>query len=879
MLAPPGSGKTLIGLACVLQLRLKTLILSPNTTLQYQWVKQFEDHTVALSGPYQHADLIGTDLQQSPTILSSTYQQLSSAYRQQEAHNLDLLSHYDLIILDECHHVLRKWGEAILHLDTIRQQKGNPLGIRLGLTATPPVEVSGKEQRQLWQLLGDIDYAISLPAMIRSGHLAPFQDLVYLVRPSAQESQYIHSAHESLHQLQAQWSTPQSSEHEALTRCDLALFAETWLLQWQHQPDKDLDLYFACLRYLHNIGLSIPDVGWHPEQEENLSMDDRAKLLGAYALDQWGDQHDTFKHLQHTLDLLGYRYRQGRFWPLEGQVEKVLGLSSSKLTALNTLLQHEYTHQHDQLRCLVLTDFALTHAPGQRQALKGVEDPDAGGALRLFRSICLETPEVKPFLMTGRYVLCYNAVLEDCLAALKQALPEHALRLLNHGLFTEIEASPAWSGKDYVACLTHLFSEGKSLCLVGTRGLLGEGWDCPALNTLIDFTRTTTFVSVNQIRGRSLRKDPQTPFKVANQWDVVALLPELESGLKDLERWQRKHRHYYGLCDDGLIEKGVGHVHASFTRQDPRELFLSLDQLNETMLQRASQRLKVYDQWQIGKPYRDVEQHTIQITQSSRRTALPGSGKLSREPALAIDQLPAEVQQITHLRHEHLQQQQHQLRTLYRLAHLGLWAGAWLSPPLLMPLICSSLALGLMTKSTQQWQNKRLMHRLQRRFPIPHHSLLEALGRSLWLACLTLERPEMPPEASLQQLKKDEWQMLTREDGTLRFISQASSERHAQWQVAFQELLAPLQSQRYWLSFKTSSASTPQDNNTCYLLPVPFVFGRSRERARVLQEALLPVLGPTELHYTKQGAGKVFASQHQSQRILPVQLQPISLWS
>lgn len=865
LLAPPGSGKTLLGLACVLRFQVKTLILSPNTTLQYQWMKQFETHGISFSEEHPVTDVMTPDVDQRPLILSSTYQQLSSAYRQGDQKQLRILSDYDFIILDECHHVLRKWGEAILHLDNVRKERGQSTTIRLGLTATAPVEVSSKEQAQLRQLLGDVDYEISLPAMIRSGHLAPFQDLVYLVRPSAQESLYIHSAHEALHKTQQDWSERQPS---------LAVFAEEWLLQWQYQPDKDLDLYLACLRYLHHTGLSIPDIAWHPEQEESLNMDDRAALLGAYALKHWQEQDEVFQNLQHTLDLLGYRFRQGRFWPVEGQVEKVLGLSSSKLNALVTLLKHEYASQHDRLRCLVLTDFALTHAPGQRTALQGIEDPDAGGALRLFRTVCLENPELKPFLMTGRYVLCSLPLLEECLSALRTARPDHTLQVVHHDLFAEIQATPAWSGKDYVSCLTQLFSEGKSLCLIGTRGLLGEGWDCPALNTLIDFTRTTTFVSVNQIRGRSLRKDPQQAFKVANQWDVVALLPELESGLKDLERWQRKHRHYYGLCDDGLIEKGVGHVHASFTRQDPRELFLSLDQLNDTMLARAEQRLATYDQWQVGKPYRDVAQDTLQITGSRPASA---SKSISQKSTLASDRWPATCQQVSHLRHNQVQQYQKYLKIASGGAQLALWSGLFWAPSLIIPLLGSSLVLALLAKITGPWQQQLLTTWVDTRLPIPHQPLLEALGEHLWQACLSLERPEITQAERLQQRQQDQWQMLIREDGTLRFISQASPQRHAQWQIAFQELLAPLQSQRYWLSF-TNSVGTATENKR-WFLPVPFLFGRSRERAHLLQTSLLPVLGETQLHYTKQGVSKALSAQYQGQRALPVQLQHISIWS
>lgn len=867
LLAPPGSGKTLMGLACLFELRHKTLILSPNTPLQWQWMHQLHRYGVSFSELVTLEEGVGTELAAEPLILSSTYQQLSSAYRRNDEAQLQAFAAYELIILDECHHVRRQWGEAILALETRRLQQGMP-SLRLGLTATPPQEASVKEQEQLQRLLGAVDYEISLPAMIRSGYLAPFQDLVYLVRPSLQESQYIHSVHTQLHRLQSQWADAQPS---------LALFAEQWLLQWQHQPDKDLDLYLACLRYLHHEGLWIADILWHPEQEEPLTMDDRAHLLGAYALMERGETHSDFEQLCHALHLLGYRYRQQRFWPIEGQVEKVLGMSQAKLQALSEILQVEYQAQHEQLRCLVLADFALTHGPGQRTALKGLTDPDAGGALGLFRYLCLHHGELRPFLMTGRYVLCIADLQDTMRAHLQQTLPHHQLQVSVYEGFCAFEATPTWSGKDYVACLTDFFAQGHSLCVVGTRGLLGEGWDCPALNTLVDFTRTTSFVSVNQIRGRSLRKDPRHPFKVANQWDIVAVLPELESGLKDLERWQRKHQHYYGLCDDGLIEKGVGHVHASFARRDPQEIMASLEHLNQTLLERAQDRLATYTQWGIGKPYRDHVQDTLQISPVRSLDLSPRQKDAPHQQGLSLVHLPVEVQkQSTFV----IQQSQRYLRYLdlgQVLLHLGLWTCAFALPHSWWAFMASSGLGALVSRVTRSWQKQQCITWQERRYPLPQRSLLEALGKALWAACLELEQPMLSELERQHQLAQDNWHMLTREDGTLRFMSSASAGRHEQWRVAFQELLAPLQGQRYGLFFSVP-AFDPTVRPETYCFAVPFLFGRSRTRAQVLQARLASVLGPSELLYLRQGAGKAQAAQYQGRQALPVQLQQVSLW-
>ncbi len=63
----------------------------------------------------------------------------------------------------------------------------------------------------------------------------------------------------------------------------------------------------------------------------------------------------------------------------------------------------------------------------------------------------------------------------------------------------------------YVGMATEIFERGITKCLIGTRGLFGEGWDSQALNTLIDLTMTTSPVSVKQLRGRSIRLQANDP--------------------------------------------------------------------------------------------------------------------------------------------------------------------------------------------------------------------------------------------------------------------------------------------------------------------------------------------------------------------------------
>ena len=86
LLAPPGSGKTLLGLECALRFGLPTLVLTPNTALQHQWVNQFKTFGVPLVDGVNPEEVVGTDPATAPNILCITYQRLASSYRQSSAY-------------------------------------------------------------------------------------------------------------------------------------------------------------------------------------------------------------------------------------------------------------------------------------------------------------------------------------------------------------------------------------------------------------------------------------------------------------------------------------------------------------------------------------------------------------------------------------------------------------------------------------------------------------------------------------------------------------------------------------------------------------------------------------------------------------------------
>jgi hypothetical protein len=228
------------------------------------------------------------------------------------------------------------------------------------------------------------------------------------------------------------------------------------------------------------------------------------------------------------------------------------------------------------------------------------------------------TDTLDPILVTGQSVLVDDDLLERFTGAAQEWLTARRLsaRIVpqeEEGFYRIRGSGGGWNVRTYVAMITEFLERGLTRCLVGTRGLLGEGWDALTVNTLVDLTVAATEMTVNQLRGRAIRLNPSDPRKVANIWDVVCLAPEFEKGLSDYHRLARKHSRYYGLCDDGAIEYGLGHIHPALTEVGPEDVAMNAHVLNAEMTARCADRGKIYDQWQVGKPYENKRMPTLEI--------------------------------------------------------------------------------------------------------------------------------------------------------------------------------------------------------------------------------------------------------------------------
>ena len=688
IVAPPGSGKTVLGLYVWANLvRKPTLVLSPNSAIQAQWAARTD--LFDLDGKEEY---VSTDPKKPGLLTSLTYQSITMPKRGGEELNEaaielwienlisneeaideenalgwindlkeknqpyyeDRLSIYrkkvrdefskhgnalwtlsesaktnlqklkqigiGMIILDECHHLLHHWGRV---LTEVRDYFDDP--IVLGLTATPPdfEQYLEEDANRYREFFGEIDYEVPVPALVRDSNLAPYQDLALFVRPSQNELNYVAKVDEEFQVLL-------NELHETQNYPNATLPIDQWVYKalekrqspggkkeaWDQFTKRNGDFAHAGRAFLlHKVG-SLPEGVPYPPQYLLDNYQNKLAILRP-VLDRYVRHglrrseseldHQKAELVTQRLRMLGSQITETGIRPCASPVGRIMAYASSKTKAISTILTSEMQALGGDIRAVIITDFEKTSAT---TLVEGVMDDEAGGAVAAFRQAvhCDNVDLLNPILMTGSTVLVDDDLASEFLSAANDWISGRglAIRLEDkiRGNYHEIVGKGKdWVPRYYSLMITEFFQRGITKCLIGTRGLLGEGWDASRINVLIDLTTVTTSMSINQLRGRSIRLDKLWPEKVANNWDVICLAEEFTNGFSDYERFKKKHKQLYGVCDDGAIEKGVGHVHAAFTEAEPEGISEGMSVFNEDMLRRSRNRSHVRELWGIGQPF------------------------------------------------------------------------------------------------------------------------------------------------------------------------------------------------------------------------------------------------------------------------------------
>ncbi len=665
---PPGSGKTVLGLEAARRIGRRTLVLTPNTAVQAQWLRQWEQFGGTARHPQPGS--ASRNLDTGLTVL--TYQSLSvwdrtaddeddieddrtgdlaerrrAAVRGEAGSELlDLLHPHGrrliekaaglgpwTLVLDECHHLLETWGALVRALV---RALGEQTWV-LGLTATPPQELTARQRALHDELFGDRDFCVPTPAVVKEGELAPYQELAYLTTPTSDEDTWIVAERTRFSELQM----------ELLTLATGTLPFLDWLtrrivgrseqeggpqLAWADLERGDPALARAALRLVHAGMLERP-AGARLREEHRAAPDGRdwAALLAAYALEHLTRSTDSedlrlLAALRRVLPGLGWMLTVRGLRATTSPVDRVCALSASKAAAATHILEAESAALGKDLRAVVLCDFEQRTAQ-QSTRLRDASGAGPSGSARLAFLVLAWSdlaPVLRPVLCTGRTLGMRREDLPAFRAFVPPSLADRILAEPLEGVrsLVTLTAGPGWSARVWTPLVTDWLVSGGCHVVVGTRGLLGEGWDCPPLNVVIDLSSAATATSVTQLRGRSLRLDPARPDKVADNWTVACVADDHPRGAADYLRAVRKHDRHLAPGADGLVESGIGHCDPAlepYVAPDPQERAA----VNARALERAASREQARLAWAVGTPSAGFELRALQI-RAERPLGLPG---------------------------------------------------------------------------------------------------------------------------------------------------------------------------------------------------------------------------------------------------------------
>jgi len=608
LIAPPGSGKTILGLEVALRLNKPTLVFAPTISIRNQWVQRFTelflqvDHT---------PNWISTDIKNPKLLTVTTYQALFAAHKLEQKNEvlqlnsaqtpklngqgklLQILKKQKVgtIIVDEAHHLKNAWWKSLTWL----KEALDPTIV--GLTATPPYDVSRLEWQRYSLLNGPVDAEISVPELVTEGDLCPHQDFVYFSEPSQEEQLKIKAYKKRMENLFQTVTT--DSELLKITENLSFYLAPKLHLEWIYSHIED---YVASLIFLQASGKEISKIhleiiGNKKTKLPKLNYEWLEIFIHFYLFSDSNFFNSYEIHqekLTHQLKRNGALSRKTISFKKNKQVNDSLTSSVNKLNSIAEIVKFEHHKLNEDLRMVILTDYIrkefLVDEPNNDLALNKI------GVMPIFEQ--LRRSKIAPFkigILSGSLVVIPETALEKLLdygENLNISIRTKALKYDSNYLVVYV-SSPLKN--HIVQLLTQLFQEGEIEVLIGTKSLLGEGWDAPAINTLVLASFVGSYVLSNQMRGRAIRSIQGDTKKTGNIWHLVSLDMDSFDGGEDLQLLKRRFKAFVGVSfkRKAQIENGIERLNLPYFIKTNE----ALNQINQLMLEQAGQRVALKEKW------------------------------------------------------------------------------------------------------------------------------------------------------------------------------------------------------------------------------------------------------------------------------------------
>jgi len=322
------------------------------------------------------------------------------------------------------------------------------------------------------------------------------------------------------------------------------------------------------------------------------------KLLEFYLYKE--DEH--FKEFEEHRKTLENRLR--RYGAIERRQidflysKKVTGFltsSISKLNGIKEIVDFEYKQLGKDLRMVILSDFIRKEY--YVNSSENNLELNRLGVIPIFEKLRRENIGNKKIgVLTGSMIIIPKSVYSDFeVRAAKCGIAKINSSIVpfdpNYILINQTEQLTHY----IVHIVTQIFQNGGIEVLIGTKSLLGEGWDAPAINSLILASFVGSFVLSNQMRGRAIRTQQGNSNKTGNIWHLVTIDETSPTGGDDFDLLKRRFKSFVGVSfhEQPGIENGIGRLNLGENSFEKGEA----EKMNIEMFKYAGDRESLKEIW------------------------------------------------------------------------------------------------------------------------------------------------------------------------------------------------------------------------------------------------------------------------------------------
>ncbi|WP_299716349.1 DEAD/DEAH box helicase family protein [uncultured Tenacibaculum sp.] len=593
IVAPPGSGKTILGLEIVRRIGKKTLILAPTLTIRNQWNDRLQSFFTTTDESF---DEISFDIKNPSTLTFATYQALYSFFKTfetiEEYFDFFKKEQIEVLLLDEAHHLKNAWWKCLYDL------KEEHLQTVVALTATPPYDSENTEIQKYFKLCNEIDDEIVVPDLVKEKNLAPHQDLVYLSKPEDDEIKFITEFKKKV----SDFITELTNDSEFIDFVKKHRFY-SFTANNLEEIYKQTEFFSSILIFLNATGEKITReksvvFGFHEEETIEFPEFNNhwAEILLQFLLvtdrEQLLTDEEYLEQIEKQLRLLSTFSKNKVNLTGDELVYKSLSNSPSKLNSIVEIVRQEQKNLKDDLRCVILTDYIRKeYLNTEKEAHNEIQKMGVIPIFQRIKNVIFYPKSLA--VLTGSIVIVHQDIINELEKI--DNLENYTITYLKSDENFVLLTAKTSSQKSIVEVITALFQLGHIKILIGTKSLLGEGWDAPSINSLILASVVGSFVSSNQMRGRAIRIDSDNPNKVGLIWHLACLDPTNENGGKDFTVLDRRFSSFLGISntENNTIKTGIKRLNL------PEAIFPNdVESLNQKTLALSGTRSSISEKWE-----------------------------------------------------------------------------------------------------------------------------------------------------------------------------------------------------------------------------------------------------------------------------------------